>query len=678
MSREYEMAWLEYRNAYRISQNDDWFHSIVLCDENEELRVVREELKIFAEEFFQIKPRFYNKPLKKRKYLLVGRIDALPFELKIDQDVHQEGFILKSVRFKESSILVLAGPSNSSIIYGVYELIKRTILGEDLNQVNLVSNPKLRLRMLNHWDNLDGTIERGYAGNSIFFKDDSIVVSNRTKDYARLLASTGINGIVLNNVNVRKAALKLIEKDYLPKVAKLAHIFNDYGIKIFLSVSFASPIHLGGLNTADPLSSLVAKWWREKAKEIYSYIPNFGGFLVKADSEFNPGPHVYGRNQAQGANVIAKALEPFDGYLIWRAFVYNCMQDWRDQETDRAKAAYEIFKPLDGEFAENAIVQIKYGPMDFQIREPVSPLFGGLEKTNQILELQITQEYTGQQIHLCYLGTLWKEILDFDTYAKGEGSQIKRIIDGTVFGMKNCGMAGVANTGDSVNWTGHDLAQANLWTFGKLAWNPDDSLQHILEEWIKLTFGSEKTLLKNLSHMLMNSRKAYEEYTTPYGLGWMVNPGHHYGPNPEGYEYSHWGTYHRANWEAIGVDRTSKGTKFTQQYHSPWRKVYDDPNSCPEELLLFFHRLRYDYKMKNGKTLLQNIYDLHFKGVEKIEEFVKLWNELSPFIDEKRFTRVKDKLQTQLENAKEWRDAVNTYFYRKTGIPDERGRVIYP
>lgn len=671
------MCWLEYRRlpSEEVEKYSEWFESLVVLGDAPEEAI--KELKKFAKESLGLQSRIFTRSLKKKRYILVGLSDSLPLDLDVSE-LKPEGFILKTLKMGNSSVLVLTGKTYASLVYGAYELIKRVRLGEDLESLDVLENPKVRFRMLNHWDNLDGSVERGYAGNSIFFKENEVIVNERTKDYARLLASIGINGVVLNNVNVKKKELHLLEPAYLEKLKKLADVFRRYGIRVFLSVNFASPMHLGGLETADPLDKRVFEWWKKKVEEIYDYIPDFGGFLVKADSEFNPGPHMFGRTHAEGANMLARALAPFEGYVIWRAFVYNCMQDWRDYKTDRAKAAYENFKPLDGQFDENVIVQIKYGPMDFQVREPVSPLFGALERTNQMLELQITQEYTGQQIHLCYLGTLWKEILDFDTFAKGRGSFVKRIVDGTIFGMENGGIAGVSNVGDSENWTGHDLAQANLYTFGRLAWNPDEEIEKVVKEWIVLTFGKKEKVLENVSYMLLKSHRAYEKYTTPFGLGWMVNPGHHYGPNPEGYEYSRWGTYHRANWEAIGVDRTSRGTGFTLQYRSPWREIFDDVNTCPEDLILFFHRLPYTFKLKSGKTLIQAMYDLHFEGVEEVEDFLRKWEELEGLIDQRVHERVRERLRMQLEHAKEWRDVINTYFFRRTGIPDEKGRRIYP
>jgi alpha-glucuronidase len=551
--------------------------------------------------------------------------------------------------------------------------------GQDLNDLQIREEPANPLRLINHWDNMDGVVERGYAGQSIFFANYELTPHlTRVRDYARLLASIGINGIAVNNVNVHQAETRLLS-DQLPKVKTLAEIFRAYGIKVFLSVNFAAPLQLAGLATADPLDPEVKVWWQRKTAEIYREIPDFGGFLVKADSEHRPGPFTYHRTQAEGANMLAEAVRDFGGLVIWRCFVYNCQQDWRDTSTDRAKAAYEYFKPLDGQFAENVVLQIKNGPMDFQVREPVSPLLGGMEETNQLLELQITQEYTGQQVHLCYLVPQWKEVLEFDTYARGRGSFVKKVVDGSLFQRRFNGIAGVANVGTDQNWTGHPLAQANLFGFGRLAWNPDLSAQEITEEWVKLTFGCQEVVVETITSMLMRSWQIYENYTAPLGIGWMVNPGHHYGPNVDGYEYSQWGTYHRADHTGLGIDRTvGTGTGYAGQYHPENALRFENPQTCPEELLLFFHHLPYTYRLQNGKTIIQHIYDTHFSGVEQAEELKERWLRLRGYLDEQRFTAVANRLNLQIEHAKEWRDVINTYFYRKTGIPDGLGRKIYP
>jgi alpha-glucuronidase len=595
------------------------------------------------------------------------------------QAIGKEGFLLKTAERENGRILMVIGRTSVGVLYGAFCLLRLFQTRRRVALFDRIENPENPLRMLNHWDNADGSVERGYAGNSIFFSAGRLSYHpGRIRDYARMLASIGVNGIVINNVNVKDKAIMLITREYLPKLAKLARILRDHGIKLFLSVNYASPILLGELATADPLDERVRQWWRDQAALIYDYIPDFGGFMVKADSEFNPGPFTYGRNHAEGANMLAEALAPFGGLVIWRCFVYNCTQDWRDQTIDRARAAYDHFKPLDGAFLPNVILQIKNGPMDFQVREPVSPLFGGLEKTNQMLELQITQEYTGQQRHLCYLPSQWQEILNFETYARGAGSSAKSIVSGKLFQRPYGGVAGISNVGNDSNWTGYNLAQANLYGFGRLAWNPNLSAAEIAAEWVRMTFTQQKEGVRIITTMLLQSWSIYERYTAPLGIGWMVNPDHHYGPNVDGYEYAKWGTYHRADHQGIGIDRTVRtGTGFAGQYHLENARQYECLESCPESLLLFFHHVPYLHRLKSGKTVIQHIYSTHFDGVEQVAKLREDWLSLRKIVKDERFDQVLQRLGEQLEHAKEWRDVINTYFYRKTGIGDEMGRKIF-
>lgn len=580
-----------------------------------------------------------------------------------------EGYQITIKDHQGSLQAVITGSEERGCLYGTFAFLRLLQMGEIRGGFQFTDVPKNALRMINHWDNLDGSVERGYAGRSIFFEDGELTRDlDRVRDYARLLASVGINGVAVNNVNVHAAATQLIASR-IEMVKSLAAIFREYGIRLFLSINYASPLEFG-LHTADPLDTKVRAWWKDRVKEVYRHIPDLGGFLVKADSESRPGPFTYGRTQADGANMLGEALEPYGGVLIWRCFVYNCQQDWRDKKTDRARAAYDYFKPLDGQFKGNVILQIKNGPMDFQVREPVSPLFGGMEETNQILELQITQEYTGQQRHLCYLVPQWKEILDFDTCASGPGSAVADVI--------SSGMAAVANVGDDANWTGHTLAQANLYGYARLSWDPALTAEKITTEWIVLTFGLDPEVLETLSSMLLSSWEIYENYTTPLGIGWMCNPNHHYGPNVDGYEYSKWGTYHRANHLEIGVDRTVKnGTGYAGQYRLENAELYESLESCPEELLLFFHRVPYTYTLKTGKTLIQHIYDSHFLGVDQVEGLLVSWRSLEGRVDCRTYSHVLDRLEEQLNHSKEWRDVINTYFYRISGIGDSRKREIY-
>lgn len=597
----------------------------------------------------------------------------------LNKELNEEGYIIRSASHNGEECLDVVGKTDKGLLYAAFHVLRQLQMNTEMNKLDILENPKNQLRMINHWDNMDGSIERGYAGQSIFYKDYQFTNDfERIKDYARLMASIGINGIAINNVNVHETETKLITSEFLPDVAKVAAIFRSYGIKTFLSVNYASSIQLGGLDTADPLNPEVREWWKHKAEEIYSCIDDFGGFVVKADSEHRPGPFTYNRNHADGSNMLAEALQPFGGVVIWRCFVYNCLQDWRDRKTDRARAAYDHFKPLDGQFLDNVILQIKNGPMDFQVREPVSPLFGAMPQTNQMLEFQITQEYTGQQKHLCYLVPQWKEVLDFDTYAKGEGSHVKKVVDGSLYSYKFSGISAVTNIGNDQNWTGHTLAQANLYGYGRLIWNPDLSEEEISNEWITQAFGDDTEVLEQVRRMLADSWRTYENYTAPLGVGWMVNPNHHYGPNVDGYEYSVWGTYHFADCHGIGVNRTVKdGTGYTAQYFMENFNLYESVETCPDELLLFFHHVPYTHKLKSGETVIQHIYNIHFEGVEQAQALKDRWSKLQGKIDEKRYADVLERLNMQIEHSKEWRDIINTYFYRKSGIDDELNRTIY-
>lgn len=593
--------------------------------------------------------------------------------LSLRPGFHPEGYKISG---NGETVAVEASDENG-ILYGCFELIRQLSLGTQTQELSIEKSPAIPLRMLNHWDNMDGSIERGYSGNSFFFEKNEILVDDRIRTYARLLASVGINGTVINNVNVKDAATDLITDRYFEKLRILSEILAEYGIKLFLSLNYAAPMEISGLPGADPLDEQVIRWWKERMQQVYAAVPGLGGFLIKADSEGRPGPFTYGRTHAQGANMLAEAIEPYGGLIIWRCFVYNCKQDWRDRKTDRARSGYDNFIGLDGQFRDNVILQIKNGPMDFQVREPVHPLFGGLEKTNQMLEVQIAQEYTGQQRHVCYLIPMFKEVLEFRTYCREKDDSVLDLISGKTFGQTKCGIAAVANTGNDENWTGHDLAAANLYGFGRLAFEPQLSAEQIAREWIGLTFGSDPQVMDNLLFILMNSWPAYESYTAPLGIGWMVNPNYHYGPNVDGYEYDRWGTYHRADHLGIGVDRSHNGTGYAGLYREPNASLYDDPEKCPEELLLFFHHMPYEYRLQSGKTILQHIYDTHFDGVALVDEMVRRFEELKGKLPEKQYERMAQRFAHQKEHSREWRDQINTYFYRKTGIPDEKGRKIY-
>ena len=554
--------------------------------------------------------------------------------------------------------------------------------------------PAFALRVLDHWDNVDvhpvmGQVERGYSGGSIFFADGRVRDDlTRVTTYARLLAATGIDRVCINNVNVHAREARLLTDD-LPEVARVAAALRPYGVRTHLAVSFAAPMTLGGLPTSDPLDDDVRAWWRTAADRVWATIPDFGGFVVKADSEGQPGPFAYGRDHADGANLLADAVAPHGGVVHWRAFVYDHAQDWRDRSTDRARAAYDHFAPLDGRFADNVVVQVKHGPIDFQTREAVSPVLAGMPATRLALELQVTQEYTGQQRHACYLAPWWSENLGFRPWGEG-GPAVRDVVAGrgpsasaAVADAGGGGIAAVSNVGDDVFWTGHPLAQANLYAFGRLAWDPTLDPTAVLDEWIGLTFagqdGAVEPRAREVLHLVLDdSWRAYESYTAPLGVGFMVRPGHHYGPDVDGYEYTPWGTYHFADRDGIGVDRTrATGTAFTGQYPAPWRDVYEDLATCPDELLLFFHHVPYTHVLRSGVTVVQHVYDTHFAGVERVREAVATWESLAGTIPPDVDARVRERFAEQLRSAVEWRDQLNTYFFRKSGIPDVHGRTIY-
>ena len=611
--------------------------------------------------------------------------ELLALGAQVSQQLTTEGF---AVVHHHGATLITA-IAERGLLYGYFYLLRHAAAVDVADTVDgvTVENPTNPIRMVNQWDNMTvgdamGSVERGYSGGSIFYADGQVVRDkSRITDYARLLASVGINALSINNVNVHRTESHLIT-GLLGEVAEIAQILRGYGIRVFVSANFAAPIELGGLLTADPLDASVVAWWQSATEDIYRAIPDFGGFVVKADSENRPGPFTYGRNHADGANLLARALKPRGGVVFWRCFVYDCAQDWRDRRTDRARAAYDHFMPLDGQFDDNVVLQIKNGPMDFQVREPVSPLIGGLRDTNMAVEFQIAQEYTGQQRHVCYLVPQWRQVLDFDM--RGDGAaRVATIASGRANDRPVSGVCAVSNIGDDSNWTGHKLAQANLFGFGRLAWDPFLTSEAILDEWTASTFGPDPSVAEVVRTVMLDSWLTYEQYTAPLGVGWMVTPGSHYGPSIDGYEYSAWGTYHFADRDGIGVDRTvATGTGYAGLYGSPWAEEFESVNTCPDELLLFFHHVPYTHVLHSGETVIQYIYDTHFAGVERVEEMVRQWAGLSVaveagLLDDDAYRNVSTRLAEQLRSAREWRDQVNTYFFRKSGAADIRDRRIY-
>ncbi|HIB1872920.1 TPA: alpha-glucuronidase [Enterococcus faecium] len=599
---------------------------------------------------------------------------SLAFNVSMEPSLGDEGFKIT----KEEHRTIVHANTSKGWLYGFFELYKQLVRSNAI-PTNVRSIPDQSIRMLNHWDNFDGTIERGYAGESIFFSNNQFRQDHETlREYARLLTSIGMNAVSINNVNVRGKAKWLITEPYLGEIKQIADTFAAYGIRTFLSINFGSPISVGEPETADPLAEEVINFWQRTADTIYRIIPEFGGFVVKADSEGEPGPFLYGRDHNDGANMLARALQPYGGLVIWRCFVYDCSQDWRDRSIDRAKAAYDHFLELDGTFEENVLLQIKNGPIDFQVREPMNPLLGALKQTNHMLEFQVTQEYTGQQKHICCLLPMWKAVLDFDTKRPLEHSKVKEILSEQSPNPKHSGVAAVVNVGMDDNWTGHKLAQANLFGYGRLIWNNGLSTEDIITEWIELTFDLDDSAHHLLKEILVTSYQTYENYTAPLGIGFMVRPNHHYGPDVDGYEYDRWGTYHFADRNGIGVNRTAKdGTGYTRQYADHWYEIYENLASCPDELVLFFHHLPYEHVLQSGKTVIQHIYDTHFEGYEKVNSYIADWASLRGQIDEVSYQNVAERLQEQERSARDWKDQINTYFYRKSGIPDAHGRTIY-
>lgn len=578
------------------------------------------------------------------------------------------------IQVTKNGEIKIESATEQGLLYGAFHLLRLQETGQVNDVLDILESPSYQIRLLNHWDNLDRSVERGYAGQSLWnWEELPEKISPRYEAYARANASIGINATVLNNVN---ASPQILSAEYLTKVKTLANIFRPYGIKVYLAINFSSPAELGGLSTSDPFDRNVQRWWKDKVNEIYRLIPDFGGFLVKANSEGLPGPQDFGRTHVDGANMLADALKPHKGIVMWRAFVYN------PGDEDRAKQAYSEFLPFDGQFRDNVIIQVKNGPVDFQPREPFSPLFGAMKKTPVMPELQITQEYLGFSNHMAYLAPMWKECLDSDTYQEGAGSTVARTTDGSLFEQKITAIAGVTNIGTDVNWCGHHLAQANWYAYGRLAWNHQLTSEEIVREWIALTFEAPDQLPQNtysplnseLAAMMLESREAVVEYMMPLGLHHLFAWGHHYGPEPwcaiEGARPD-WmpSYYHKAHAGGIGFDRSHTGSNAVAQYHSPLAEQYDNPATCSENLLLWFHHLPWDYKMKNGKTLWEELCYTYDRGVKKARSFQARWNALEGQVDPARFLDIQRKLKIQTRDAIWWKDACLLYFQEFSQLP---------
>lgn len=578
-----------------------------------------------------------------------------------------EGFLIKTLKVNGTPCTVIAARKDMGVMYGVFHFLRLLQTQSDIKELNITQMPKLQRRMLNHWDNLNGTIERGYAGYTLWdWQRLPGYIDPRYRDYARANASIGINGTVLNNVNANARSLTT---EYLIKAAALADVFRPYGIRVYLTARFSAPKELRALNTADPLDPEVRQWWKDKVKEIYKYIPDFGGFLVKANSEGQPGPQDYKRTHADGANMMAEALEPYGGIVMWRAFVYE-----NSRNVDRAGNGYEEFKPLDGKFNKNVFVQPKNGPIDFQPREPFHPLFGAMPQTPLMLEFQITQEYLGYATNLAYLGPLFEECLDADTYTKGKGTTVANVLEDYNRSHGISGIAGVANIGTDINWCGHLFGQSNWYAFGRMAWTPELSSEEVADEWLRMTFNNNTSFVNPIKEMMQQSRETVVNYRNPLGLNHIMNFATHYGPGPW-YKDPHWDAkdYHKADETGIGVDRTSKGSNVVNQYAKPLAEILENLNTCPQKDLLWFHHLPWDYKMPSGKILWDELVAYYYKGVDEVRGMRKLWDSMEGKIDAERFNHVKQLLKVQEDEAIWWRDGCVLYFqtFSKRPIPSQ-------
>jgi alpha-glucuronidase len=592
--------------------------------------------------------------------LVIGTRRSLPLLTDLQLSLPpagSQGYALRSATLGGHRALIIAAEDDVGVLYGVFHLLRLLQTRQPLDRLELQETPALKLRVLNHWDNLDRSVERGYAGQSIWdWHKLPDYIDPRYVDYARANASLGINATVLTNVNSNAVSLR---PDYLEKTAALANVLRPYGIRVLLTVRFAAPIEVGGLRTADPADPAVQQWWQAKAAEIYRLIPDFGGFLVKANSEGQPGPQDYGRSHAEGANMLAAAVAPFGGVVIWRAFVYS-----NEQPDDRAKQAYSEFKPLDGKFRDNVLLQVKNGAIDFQPREPFHPLFGAMPHTPLMMEVQITKEYLGFATHLAYLGTLYEEVLRADTYARGPGSTVAKVIGG---------MAGVANIGTDRNWSGSHFDQANWYAFGRLAWNPAASAEDVARDWVRMTFTNDATFVARVVDMMMKSRQAVVDYMTPLGLHHLMAEGHHYGPQPwfDGGKRADWTPvyFHRADAQGIGFDRSASGSNAIAQYAAPVAAEFGDLRRVPEDYLLWFHHVPWSHRMHSGRTLWDELVYRYTHGVEVVREMRKTWDEVGPLVDPERRDQVAAFLRIQEKEAKWWRDACVAYFQSRSQRP---------
>jgi alpha-glucuronidase len=669
--------WLRYEKVTDQALSEQYKTAtaqIIIEGSSSTMRAVKKELQTALNGLLEKQINIVDKPLK-GNILIIGTpehspvISSLSIKDKL-QPIGNEGYIIFTTSVSGQKTIVITANTDIGVLYGTFHFLQLMQANQSLQKIDIVSAPKIKHRLLNHWDNLNRTVERGYAGFSLWeWNTLPDYINPRYIDYARANASIGINGTVLTNVN---ANALILTPEYLEKVAALANTFRPYGLKVYLTARFSAPVEIGGLSTADPLDEKVIAWWHNKVKEIYTYIPDFGGFLVKANSEGQPGPQNYGRSHADGANLLAAALKPYDGIVMWRAFVYS-----NEEPEDRAKQAYNEFKPLDGKFLDNVIIQVKNGAIDFQPREPFHPLFGAMDKTPLMMEFQVTQEYLGQGISLTYLGPLYQECLESDTYANGQGSFVSKVIDGSLYNQSFTAMAGVSNIGTDRNWCGNPIAQSNWYTLGRIAWDPFIKSETIAKEWIRLTFSSDPKVLETMTSIMMLSREASVNYMTPLGLHHQMAWHHHYGPGPwiKDKPRADWTSayYNRADEAGIGFDRSTNGSNAVEQYFPPVREMFNSLEQCPEEYKLWFHHVSWNYKMKSGRTLWEELCFKYYLGVDQVREMQKNWDTLEGSIDQEIFEHEQALLKIQLRDAIEWRDACVLYFqtFSKMPIPDK-------
>ncbi|RNL87838.1 alpha-glucuronidase [Sinomicrobium pectinilyticum] len=665
--------WLNYRkieNPEVLSEYTRHIQGIYMESGEETLNIVKEELTLALKGLLGMSPPFV--PGQPKEYsLIVRKTENLSREIrrKLEKDIPaitKDGYLIRS----SGKNIVITAHNDIGILYGTFHFLRHLQQQLSLGNIRILEVPKTDIRVLNHWDNLDRTVERGYAGASIWkWHRLPGYIDPRYKDYARANASVGINGTVLTNVN---ASALVLTPAYIEKVAALADVFRPYGIKVYLTARFSAPIEIGGLETADPLNPEVRQWWKEKISEIYKEIPDFGGFLVKANSEGQPGPQNYGRSHVDGANMMADALAPHNGIVMWRAFVYS-----EHDTTDRAKQAYSEFVSLDGKFRDNVLIQVKNGAIDFQPREPFHPMFAAMPRTPLMMEFQITQEYLGFSTHMVFLPKLYEEVLQADTYSHGKGSYVAKVIDGTLDNKKISGIAGVANIGSDINWTGHPFGQANWYGFGRLAWDPYIPAEKIADEWLRLTFSNDENFVTPVKKMLLQSHRAVVNYMTPLGLHHIMDTGHHYGPGPwvNNLSRPEWNPvyYHKADENGIGFDRTPTGSNATSQYTKEVARIFNDVETCPEEFLLWFHHLPWDYKLHNGRTLWDGLGIKYQEGVNQVRKAKNTWKKMEPYVNKQQFGEISMLLDIQLEEAVWWRNACMLYFqtHSKKAFPKE-------